>query len=246
MKLSRVFILTASVLLLLVSCRDGAQLNGPVGNYLYIAMDLPDTDDGQSLSRVIHPDSIFLTITLTYQNGQVIEGEADLDGLSDVTHTLDQLPTGQGVQLEVSLGLIDLPLCSSSVAVDINPGGNSADMTLAYSEYTVQGTLVDKASTPIPNQTVTIDGTTVTTDANGIFPFTISTEDWTDYSKLTVPVMEGEIYNFVRKKRDLIDSRSDFTLVAQGEVFVDLTISSELFPIEGAELYIDRWKNNFY
>ena len=39
-------------------------------------------------------------------------------------------------------------------------------------------------------------------------------------------------------KKQLIESRNDFELAVQGEVFVDLTIQSELFPIEGATLYI--------
>ncbi|MBF9018322.1 MULTISPECIES: hypothetical protein [unclassified Oceanispirochaeta] len=246
MKLSRVFLLTASVFLLLVSCRDGAQLNGPVGNYLYIAMDLPDTEDGQSLSRVIHPESILLTITLTYQNGQVIEGEADLDGLSDVTHTLDQLPVGQGVQLEVSLGLIDLPLCSNTVVVDINPGGNSTDMTLAYSEYTVQGTLVDSAGLAVGAQSLEIDATTtVTTDANGNFSFVVTTEDWDGYTKFYMDY-SGEELEFARNKKALIENRTEFSLTAKPEFFVDMTITSGTVPLKGATVGADTGDGFIY
>ncbi|MDC7234166.1 MAG: hypothetical protein PQJ58_13105 [Spirochaetales bacterium] len=237
MRITKVFLLTASLVLLLASCRDSAMFNGPVGNYLSLAINAPVS--GSSGSRVIHPDSAYITVSLTYTGQEPMTDTVSLDDLGNTNYIIDKLPPGRDVLLEVTMGLEDLPLCSASQTIDINVGSNTATIALAYDTYTVQGTLVDVDGNVVGNQVVEIDGTSVTTAADGSFSFDVSTEDWDEYAVFTVPVdPETEIYNFARNKQDLINSRDSFSLTVQGEVLIDINISCGDFSLEGANLYI--------
>ncbi|MDA3823083.1 MAG: hypothetical protein PF450_10820, partial [Bacteroidales bacterium] len=155
---------------------------------------------------------------------------------------VDQLTPANDVVLDVSLGLTaDLPLTSSSTTININPGGNTADLTLAYNTYTIQGTLLNSAgTTALASQIIEVDGKNLTTDANGKFSFNLSTENWDSiYSKFFLDV-SGEKYEFARTKKTLINSWSNFNLIAKPEFFVDMTILSDSFPIKGARVGVDN------
>ena len=115
---------------------------------------------------------------------------------------MEDLTIGSGVTLCIELSADGLVLSSASTVLDINRGGNSAEIALEYNSYTILGALVDTSGNPLKSQSIIIGDTTYTSGADGSFSFTLSTEDWDDYLTLQVPVVvDSEVYNFARTKK---------------------------------------------
>jgi len=227
--------------LLLMSCRDGLQMNQPVGNYLQLDLKLPDAGGSKAANRAIHSDATVLVVSLTYPGKEPIVTEFPFDSKSGLSVFVDKLAPANGVVLDVSLGLTaDLPLTQSSTTIDIKVGGNSANLTLAYNTYTIQGTLFDSdGSTLLKGQVIDVDGKTLTSDDNGNFSFDVSTENWSSEYAVFYTDVSGEKYEFARTKKSLIENRSSFKLTAKPELFVDMQIESDAYPLKGGYVLVN-------
>jgi hypothetical protein len=153
MKVTKNLFLIFPIVLLFFSCRNDLQMDQPVGNYLHLEIELPEQGGSEAANRAIHADSTVLVVSLTYPGKEPIVAEFPFSLDAELSVFVDKLTAADGVVLDVSLGLTaDLPLTSSSTIINIKSGGNTADLTLAYNSYTIQGTLLNSAGAVLSNK----------------------------------------------------------------------------------------------
>ena len=221
------------ILFVLAGCAREYGIIDPDGTYLNMTLQFPESGNSER-SRLIHSQSDELKIKLTYPDGSYYEAEFTRNEESIMTVQVEDLDVASGVVIEVTMGIAayDLVLTKASRTKDITEGANSVSLTLEAYDLTVSGTLVDGSDQPIPNNTFTVDGANVTTDAGGNFTLAVNTENLDDLKMIRV--VNGDTFDFVRTHLALLQDWDDFTLKTAPEIYLDFMVSCDQYPLAGA------------
>ena len=221
------------ILFVLAGCAREYGITDPDGTYLKMTLQFPESGNSER-SRLIHSQSDELKIKLTYPDGSFYEAEFTRNEESVMTVQVEDLDVAAGVVIDVTMGIAayDLVLTKASQTMDITEGANTASLTLEAYDLTVSGTLVDGSDQPIANNTFTVDGANVTTDAGGNFTLAVNTENLDDLKMIRV--VNGDTFDFVRTHLALLQDWDDFTLKTAPEIYLDFMVECAQYILPGA------------
>lgn len=208
-----------------------ADIIGGEASFTLTAEEHTPYDLALSWSGAVHPAAQNVLWTLTYEDGGVV---ADSQNISDgaTSLTLEDVDLGDNVQ--IALSLTDgngIALSSGSASLDID-GDETVPVTLAYEEYTISGTLRDPAGLALGERTFTLDGAELTTDADGLFTFTQSTENW-DAGRVFAFAEEGKTFSASYTVGQIVANSAAFAVnLADGSTYVlNLTLGGYLHEL---------------
>lgn len=238
MKNIKQFLFILIIVLISVGCHRDLGLDGPSGTYLYLNLTFPENENSEG-GRFIHSEADELTVSLTYPGETAIEVTFELTSTSPGPILVEDLETGSDVDLYVSVGTGDVHLAEVSTTLDIESGANSpVSLTLKAIDYTVYGTLYDDADQILAAHTFTHNGVEVLTDSSGQFSLSLNTSGLVTSDYATFEIINSDTFELARTNLYLLQNRTDFSLKASPEIYLDFIVGCEQYALSGSSYEI--------